>query len=393
MKEFFSSIPDKGVLSVALSIFGIAFSFNFIWVFMPFYILKISPFGPKETMLWTGLIMGAPSVVTAFMSPVWGRLANKIRPKFLLEQGILWNGVLFLLFGFVQNLYLLLFLRILMGFVGGISTIGLVLVSVLSPKERAHKDMGFLQIAMTIGQLVGPPIGAHMVTLTGYRAAFIIAFLIMGSFLVFCHQYVEDIPCQQTSRNRDRSLRKGIFWGWILVLVATIHLTYIPSILPHILEEYGLKAERALNYAGLITMAYTMTAILGNYLINNFTPRAELRRVIVYIGLSAAFLQAAMYLGRSVFSFTVIRMLQTAVIAAVFPMILSIFARGVGGGTLGFLNSARFGGNATGPLISTSIVAYSNLATLYFMISGITLIALLGFLSATRVVSHEEQAG
>ena len=100
-----------------------------------------------------------------------------------------------------------------------------------------------------------------------------------------------------------------------------------------------------------------------------------------------------MYLGRSVFSFTVIRMLQTAVIAAVFPMILSIFARGVGGGTLGFLNSARFGGNATGPLISTSIVAYSNLATLYFMISGITLIALLGFLSATRVVSHEEQAG
>jgi hypothetical protein len=98
-----------------------------------------------------------------------------------------------------------------------------------------------------------------------------------------------------------------------------------------------------------------------------------------------------MYFGKGVVSFTLIRMLQTGVIAAVFPMILSVFATGVGGGTLGFLNSARFAGNAIGPLMATSVVAYSNLLTLYLLISGLTLIPLAGFLRATKIAPALEQ--
>ncbi|MGA2958751.1 MAG: hypothetical protein ABSF48_23880, partial [Thermodesulfobacteriota bacterium] len=179
--------------------------------------------------------------------------------------------------------------------------------------------------------------------------------------------------------------------GWVLGLIATVHITYIPAILPHILENFQLKEERALSYAGIIMTAYTITAIFGNFMINNFIPRTKLRRVILYIGLSAAFLQAIMYLSKDVVSFTLIRMLQTGVIAAVFPMILSVFATGVGGGTLGFLNSARFAGNAIGPLMATSVVAYSNLLTLYLLISGLTLIPLTGFLRATKIGPSAEQ--
>jgi len=152
-----------------------------------------------------------------------------------------------------------------------------------------------------------------------------------------------------------------------------------------------LKEERALSYAGIIMSAYTVTAILGNFTINNFVPRTKLRRVILYIGLSAAFLQVLMYFSQGVVSFTLIRMLQTGVIAAVFPMILSVFATGVGGGTLGFLNSARFAGNAIGPLMSTSVVAYSNLLTLYLIISGLTLIPLTGFLRTTKITPSVEE--
>jgi len=78
-------------------------------------------------------------------------------------------------------------------------------------------------------------------------------------------------------------------------------------------------------------------------------------------------------------------MLQMGVIAAVFPMILAVFASGVGGGTLGFLNSARFAGNAIGPFMATFVVAYSNLLTLYLIITGLTLVALTAFLQATKV--------
>jgi len=76
----------------------------------------------------------------------------------------------------------------------------------------------------------------------------------------------------------------------------------------------------------------------------------------------------------------VIRMIQTGLIAPVFPLTISIFAKEVGGGMIGFLNSARFVGMALGPLMATSILAYSNLLTLYMTIAGLTIIALFLFM-------------
>jgi DHA1 family multidrug resistance protein-like MFS transporter len=385
MKRASLPFADKGVFFVAISQFGASFSYNFIMVFMPFYILKISALGPKETMIWTGLIIGAPSVMNAFTAPLWGRLTARFRPKLLFEMGILWNGILFFIFGFVQNLYLLFLLRVLLGVMGAVSTVGLILMSAVTPEKRLHKDISLYQITMTIGQLIAPPIGAYMITLVGYRFAFIIGSSIFFVFFILCHYHVKDIPCQETVHGSTQRLKKGIIWGWVLGLIATVHITYLPSILPHILENFQLKEEKALGYAGIIMTAYTITAIVGNFMINNFIPRTRLRQVILYIGLSAAFLQTIMYFSEDVISFTFIRMLQTGVIAAVFPMILSIFATGVGGGTLGFLNSSRFAGNAMGPLMATSVLAYSNLLTLYLMISGLTLVPLAGFLLTTKI--------
>ncbi len=381
---------DKGVFFVALSQFGASFSYNFIMVFMPFYILKITHLGPRETMIWTGLIIGAPSVMNAIMAPVWGRLTSRIKPKMLFEMGILWNGILFLIFGFVQNLYLIFLLRILLGVMGAVSTVGLILISALASREQLHKDISLYQITMTAGQLIAPPMGAYMITLIGYRFSFVIGSLIFFILYGLCYRYVKDIPCLKRSQGSARSLKQGIFWAWILALIATIHITYLPSILPHILEGFQLTEESALGSAGIIMTAYTITAILGNFLINNFIPRTKLRQIILYIGVSAALLQAMIYFTNGVISFTVIRMLQTGVVAAVFPMILSVFAAQVGGGTLGFLNSARFAGNAIGPLMATWVLAYSNLLTLYVTISVLTIVPLTGFLAGTNIGQEEK---
>lgn len=70
----------KGIYFIALSQFGIAFSFNCIMSFMPFYILKVSAYDEKETMLWIGMIMGSTSMVAALAAPFWGSLTARIRP-------------------------------------------------------------------------------------------------------------------------------------------------------------------------------------------------------------------------------------------------------------------------------------------------------------------------
>ncbi|MGE5855085.1 MAG: MFS transporter [Syntrophaceae bacterium] len=350
---------------------------------MPFYILKISEYGTKETLLWIGLIMGVSPLVTAVAAPFWGSLTTRIRPKLLYQAGTFFNGVIFLLMGFAGSLPLILFLRLCQGFLGGISTIGLVLIAATADTEkRRHKHISLFQNALTAGQLVGPPLGAYAVTAFGYRAPFIIAFVVVFLALLYCHLYVQDIPVQPKGLKEGSPRAKGVLWGWALGIVGTIHLTFLPSILPHILEGFLLTEDAAITTAGHLMMAYTATAIVGNYLMAGFSGRVSLGRLITVSCLSAAALQALLYFSTGVYSFAAIRMLQTGMIAAVFPLVISAFAGDARGSTLGFLNSSRFVGNSLGPLLATSIMAHADLLTLYLTISGLTLAVLWAFLDA-----------
>jgi hypothetical protein len=65
-------------------------------------------------------------------------------------------------------------------------------------------------------------------------------------------------------------------------------------------------------------------------------------------------------------------MLQVGIVAGVIPLTFSVFAREVEGKRIGILNSSRFVGGAAGPLMATSVLAYSNLLTLYLLIAGLT---------------------
>jgi DHA1 family multidrug resistance protein-like MFS transporter len=379
-------IANKGVFFIAVSQFGMAFSFSFMIAFMPFYIVKISTFGPKETMLWIGMIIGVPNIIMALIAPFWGGLTSRFSPKLLFERGILCNGILILLMGFIDNLYLLLLLRIMQGAFGGVSTIGLVLISSLSPEERLHKDLSLFQNSLTAGQLMGPPLGTYTASLFGYRGAFVIASIIVSIFLTFCHHYVSDIPLQKKKSHPEAYYKKGLLSGWVLSLIATVQLTFLPSILPRILENFQLMEGAALNYAGIIIMSYTATAILGTYIFSRLSSKISLKKIITISCLSAAFFQVLLIISKGVWSFAVIRMIQTGFIAAIFPLTISIFARDVGGGMIGFLNSARFFGNAVGPLMATSVLAYSNLLTLYILIAGLTLSSLWAFVTSTKTI-------
>jgi MFS family permease len=378
--------PAKGIYFIAISQFGISFSFNCIMSFMPFYILKVSAYGMKETMLWIGMIMGSTSMVAAVAAPFWGSLTARIRPKLLFEIGIFCNGIIFFIMGFVENLPLLFSLRIIQGALGGVSTIGLVLIAASAPKDRIPQYLSLFQNSLTAGQLVGPPLGAYAVALFGYHSPFIIALVVVFFSLVYCHSYVHDIPPQPKSSRQGRTLKRGILWGWGLTIVVSIHFMFLPSILPHILEGFQFTGQAAITMAGTIMMAYMATAIVGNYLLVRLASRLGLARLIIIACLSAAALQGLLYFSTGLYSFTLIRVLQTGMIAAVIPLVISTFVdEGEGGTTLGFLNSGRFVGNALGPMMATTILSYFDLLTLYLTIAVLTLVMLWGFLASRRI--------
>ena len=101
--------------------------------------------------------------------------------------------------------------------------------------------------------------------------------------------------------------------------------------------------------------------------------------MIILLVILGSLFQPLLALSGGMLSFIVIRMLQTGLIAATVPLVISIFAAERKGGTIGFLNSGRFAGNGLGAILATFLLAFSNLTVLYLSISAMTLLALLVF--------------
>jgi MFS transporter, DHA1 family, multidrug resistance protein len=371
----------RNLIFISFSQFASNFSFNFINVFLPFFIFKISPHSSQHTLLWIGAIMGSGSLCSAMTATFWGSLTHRFSPKMLYLRALLANGVLFFLMGFSTSLSMLFILRILHGLFGGASTTGMIIVSSSATKDRLSADIGFFQSFMTLGQLSGPILGSLGVVLLGYRGAFISASVILFASFLFCRLYVIDVPRlpKKEKVSGGPILDKRIFVGWMICFVAMIQLTFLPSVLPNVFETFNIEQSAAIKLAGIVVMLYTTTSMIGTYVWSRLSTKIGQYKIISYLLTLGIILQASLAFSQGITDFTVIRMLQTGLVAATFPMVISIFAGESRGGTIGFINSARFAGNAMGPIIATSVLAYFNLSTLYFFISGITLLALLGF--------------
>lgn len=369
------------VLFISVSQFGMAFSFNFVMVFLPFFIHDVSPYSSRETLIWVGFIMGAPAFAAALAATFWGSLASRFSPKTLYMGGLFSHAVIILLMGFVTSIPALLVLRVVQGVMGGVSTVGLIIVSSSSSREWAARDIGLFQNALTFGQLIGPPAGALAAATLGYRGAFISASALVLVTLAFCFFYVKEFPHEssKTAALTKHSINKNTLIGWGLCFAATVQLMFLPSVLPNVFRGFQMEEGMAVKSAGLFIMLYTATAMAGTFLLCRLTARITSHRLIIYAGILGTVLQFLLSLTPGVTTFVVVRMLQTAMIAAVMPLVFSSFASDLSGPVIGFLNSSRFAGNALGPMIATSVLAFSSLNWLYVSIGSMGLLALASY--------------
>jgi len=234
---------------------------------------------------------------------------------------------------------------------------------------------------MTLGQLVGPPLGSFAAVIFGFKGAFISASVVLFAASIFCYFFVTDVPKlpKEERASIRASIDKRVILGWMLCFTAQIQLMFLPSVLPNVFEKFNIEKTQALKLAGTVVMSYTITAMIGTYLWSWLSRRYGLHRMITFLFILGILFQSLLALSRGMIDFTVIRMVQTGLVAATIPLIFSIFVSEPRGSIIGFLNSARFTGNALGPMIATSILAFSNLEVLYLSISAISLFAVFGF--------------
>lgn len=361
---------DYPVITVAQ--FFLAFALNFMFVFLPFYVNTISPYDEPATLRWTGLIVGAAAAMATFGSTFWGNLTDRYSPKSMFERGVLSHAVLVCLMGFVSDLRLLLAIRMLQGFLGGISTIGLIIISVISTEQQLTRRLGVYQSALTLGQIFAPPLGAMAAAAFGYRGAFVASSAMLFAVFAFCWVGLSPLPPRPRAFAYDPLPRRQIWLAWLVSLIGTVHIMFLPSILPTILRGFEVPETQRLVAAGSIVFAYGLSAAAGSYGFGVLAGRIPPHRLVLLAAAGASLCQVLLIAGAGAISFTLIRMMQTGFAAGIFPLVLAQLASRSQGKTIGFINTARFAGNALGPVAGTFILAHSDLLTLYLVL-GISL--------------------
>ena len=98
-------------------------------------------------------------LVTAIVSPLWGRLADQKGRKLMLLRASFGMAIVISLMGTVGNVYQLIGLRLLQGVFSGYISNATALVATGTPREKSGQVLGTLATGAVTGNLLGPLVG------------------------------------------------------------------------------------------------------------------------------------------------------------------------------------------------------------------------------------------
>ncbi|WP_371203499.1 MDR family MFS transporter [Microbacterium sp. BWT-B31] len=128
--------------------------------------------GDQSAYTW---VITSSLLATAVTTPIWGKLADLVNRKVLLQLSIILFVLGTAISGFAQDATTLIAVRVIQGVgVGGLMSLVMIIVAlIISPRERG-KYMGVVGGIMAVGTIGGPLLGGAITDAFGWRANFFI---------------------------------------------------------------------------------------------------------------------------------------------------------------------------------------------------------------------------
>jgi len=141
---------------------------------LPLYVQQLSGETPVEAASTAGLVLGAAALTSALAASIGGRLGDRIGHQRVLAVATVAAGLLYLPQALVGTPAQLLGVRAAIGiFAGGIQPVGMAIVALGTPPERRGLVFGLTTTATSLGNTVGPLLGASIASAVSLRASFV----------------------------------------------------------------------------------------------------------------------------------------------------------------------------------------------------------------------------
>lgn len=355
----------------AATFFG-TLAWSFVYVSLPFHIQRISTVDAATTLTWTGWILGISSLVTVVTAPLWGRWAGQGDPKRFYVIVEVLQGVAFLGMALARTLIELFLSRFVLGFMGAASTFAFIIAGRAGEGSQVRRQVAAIQSAMTVGQVVGPLAGAVAAARLGFRTSFVLG----GAILLACSALVQwgvpsTPPVAAVRSARGAVPLRDVGTVALIVLGGSIQVFFLTAVLPQVLPELGVPPGQTLEVGGLLLFVSGAAAALGALATPRLVELFSERRLLPALLLGASALSAALAAAHSVWLYGVVRFVQVLCIAPVFPIVVARIAQHGGGEAIGFVNSARIGAAFLGPVLATTLLAWTSSLGLYLVLAAI----------------------
>ena len=361
-------------LAATFSAALIGAGFMLVMPFLPLYVTQLGVESQAAVAVWSGLILGISPLITSFVGPFWGKLADRHGLRIMAIRVSLVLFVIWFLMGLARNVQELLILRILSGFFGGFGSVSVALVTHSAPKDRITRAIGGLQATQTFSMALGPFLGGVLAAWIGIRNTFFVTAAMCLLTLVLFLLLYRDNPNPDSSQTApdDETTSESLFSLWrlpnlkvlaILLLAATvIERSFAPAI-PLFVTSVTANQVRAASLSGLILSLSALGEALAAWYFGRKMARYSARGLLLQrLGLGLAFC-LALTLATNATQLLVLRVSQAFLAGGIVTIAYSLASRVIPNerraSGFSLLSSFTMMGNAFGPIMAGLLASIS----------------------------------
>uniref|UniRef100_UPI00402AF4EE MFS transporter n=1 Tax=Succinivibrio sp. TaxID=2053619 RepID=UPI00402AF4EE len=356
-------------------------SYTMLIPFLPIYMQSELGATADNLSLWSGVTYAITFAISAFVSPIWGKLSDKMGKKPMIIRASFLLAITYFLGGIVRTPFELFLVRAFQGIASGLWPACLVMMSACVPKNKIGISMGLMQSANICGGIIGPLLGGILATAFGMRNSFYVGAVALSLITVTTILFIKEPPVapeKEINKAQNTSYLTFIKDKNILILLLCVCMTnlvilQIQPIVSLYVQQLSHNSDKAVLLTGFIMSLGGIAGALASPLWGKTGQKVGFYKTITIAFISAGLLMSLQGVPNSLVLFGLMQFLCGLGFSGIFPSANSILvlltppsSRGMG---FGSLFSAQMIGGALGPVIGGVIVSFMSFNTVY-IISG-----------------------
>lgn len=380
---------------------GVAFSL--IMPFMSLYIDTLGNFTTAQLSLWSGVTYSITFLVTALISPWWGKIADRRGRKLMLLRASLGLAIVLGAMGLVQNIYELIGLRLLQGFFSGYISNSNALIATSAPQEKSGQALGTLTTGSVSGTLLGPLLGGIIAQATGYRTTFFITGTILFIVFILCLVFVHEdfTPVEKGDQVPGRQLIHELKYPHLIIgmFVTTMIIQASNNSISPLLSLYVRQLMHHGNNVALVSGVVAATPGIATLIaaprFGALGDRIGSEKILLGGLIFAVFIYVPQAFVQNVWQLGALRLLVGVADAALLPQVQTILAKysphSSAGRIFSYNQSFQAMGNVAGPLIGSSVSGLFGYSGVFLSTTVLVIVNLFWVRQNTKVLREEHE--